>query len=368
MSHPVGRHTLRELTETEVRVLQALLAEDREGERVRLARTGLARSTYHAARRRAYEEGWIRDRYLPDPVAFDYGWARLLLARPYADRQEELVRRLSGNEGTVVLWQSPQSLFCVSLERGGPPPAPSRSSSVPEGSAQELTELQVDLKGRGLPVYFDYEGLLAHLGEQTGTVSYPRSLSLSGRPGAPRVPVVRSPSVWNAAYQLVSSPRNAEERGRPSHRLGPPSLPRSQRKLLELGCVRRRVLPDPARLPPFHGRRADELVFVHGVWRGASKGETLLRTLTAECRVYPFLYAFTDERLLLAALGQTPGVGEGELAGPSRRPVLPTLRQCLENIVVTRERVESILARVDHRYDPLLRSGPPREAPARASN
>ncbi len=341
-------------------MLIALLAVEDESERTRLERTGLPRSTYHAARRRAYEEGWVHDRYLPDPNAFGFRTARVWLLRPYADRQEELLRRLESRPGTVVLWQAPQSVFAVEVDPGAEGAA--TGPEVPEELTQERTVLSVALGDRGLPVYFDYEGLVSHLASQPGARAYPRGLD--GRPGlSPGKAPVRSPGTWQAAYRLVLLPFNAPLEGRPGHRMGPQGLPRSQRRLLDLGWVHRRVLPDPARIPPFRGRQADEMVFVHGRWKEGEKADLLLRTLTGECRVFPFLFAFNDEALLLAALGQSVP-GDGGVPGSSpRRPVLPTLRQCLENIVVTRERVASVTPRVDHRYDRLLsRFGLPEES------
>ena len=343
-------------------MLTALLSAEDESERARLQRTGLPRSTYHAARRRAYEEGWVHDRYLPDPGAFGLRTARISLSRPYADRQEELLGLLGSRKGTVVLWQTPQSVFAVEVDvapEGGGTPTP---DEVPAGLTQERTVVSVPLGSRGLPVYFDYEGLVAHLASQPGAKAYPRGLDHAPGP-APMKGPVRSPGTWETAHRLVLLPFNAPLEGRPGHRVGPPSLPRSQRRLLELGWVHRRVLPDPARIPPFRGRQADEMVFVHGRWREGERAELLLRTLTGECRVFPFLFAFNEEALFLAALGQSaPGDG-GVPGGSSRRPVLPTLRQCLENIVVTRERVGSVIPRVDHRYDRLLlRSASARES------
>ncbi len=343
-------------------MLIALLAAEDESERSRLQRTGLPRSTYHAARRRAYEEGWVHDRYLPDPGVFGLRTARIWLLRPYADRQDELLRRLESRPGTVVLWQTPQSVFAVEVDLD--PGA--REGTAPEEVSEELTQermvLSVPLGSRGLPVYFDYEGLVAHLASQPGATSYPRGLDRPSGGGALKGPV-RSPGTWQTAHRLVLLPFSAPMEGRPGHRMGPQALPRSQRRLLELGWVHRRVLPDPSRIPPFRGRQADEMVFVHGRWREGEKADPLLRTLTGECRVFPFLFAFNEEVLLLAALGQSaPGDG-GVPGSSSRRPVLPTLRQCLENIVVTRERVGSVIPRIDHRYDRLLaRDGVPPES------
>jgi hypothetical protein len=286
-------------------------------------------------------------------VAFGLRTARFWLLRPYADRQEELLRRLESRAGMVVLWQTPQSVFAVEVGTD-PQPGKGGARQAPiEELTQERTVLVVPLASRGLPVYFDYEGLVAHLASHPGAKAYPRGLDHPPTGASTKGPV-RSPAIWETAHRLLLLPLSAPAEGRPGHRVGPQSLPRSQRRLLELGWVRRRVLPDPARIPPFRGREADEMVFIHGRWREGERADPLLRTLTGECHVFPFLFAFNEEALLLAALGQSAPGDAGVLGEASRRPVLPTLRQCLENIVVTRERVRSVVPRVDHRYDRLL--------------
>jgi len=75
----------RSLTEQEVRVVGFLLEDSAEGERARLQRWQLPRSTYHHIRRRAYAEGWVYDRYLPDPRLLALPWVSFMLVRPFAD-------------------------------------------------------------------------------------------------------------------------------------------------------------------------------------------------------------------------------------------------------------------------------------------
>jgi len=70
---------VRGLTDAEARVIAVLLAARPDRERERLRLVTVPRSTYHAIRRRAYDEGWLRDRYVPHPVAFGRPFVTFLL-------------------------------------------------------------------------------------------------------------------------------------------------------------------------------------------------------------------------------------------------------------------------------------------------
>src|SRR5579859_4874551 len=99
---------MRALTEAEGRVIAVLLGERATNERDRLKQLAVPRSTYHAARRRAYAEGWLRDRYVPEPGRFGFPVVTVAVLRPFADRAAELSERWSTHPTNVLTWLSPQ--------------------------------------------------------------------------------------------------------------------------------------------------------------------------------------------------------------------------------------------------------------------
>lgn len=362
---------MRELTEAEVRVLRALLAAGQENERERLRQTELPRSTYHAVRKRAYSEGWLRDRYLPDPLLYGFTHATVALARPYADKAVELARAWSAEPGAVVVWQAAASTFGVVLHRSSGEAAQAGERMRRNDLASDLLLLTPSLKEPSVPVFFDYEGLFANLAGISGTTSYPRGLGGPASVGARRGASLSSEGLRRTTQELLLRPFTAPEDGRPGHLLGPVGLPRSQRRLVDQGWVERRVFPDPARIPAFQGRIADLTVFVRGEFLPGRSGAALLPILTEQCRVFPFLLVEHQGRLLMGAQGQSAaGASETVSTIPSRRPVLPTLQEHLQSIEVVQTRAAEMTVWLDHRYDRLLAppSGPaegPRGSAAR---
>lgn len=366
---PIGRHArvslaypesaLRTLTEAEGRVIAVLLGARATSERERLRRLDVPRSTYHAARRRAYAEGWLRDRYVPDPTRFGFRAVSLALLRPFADRAAELAERWSQTPTNVLTWLSPQAALGVFFHRD-PREAAGLERELSTGRwGSGLTVLPVDLHAPDLPVYFDYEGLWTHLAGLAGTLTYPNGLGGAPSPEGADGGLGRH-ARW-AVTELVQRPFAVEAAGRGGHLVGPLGLPFSQLRQLREGVVGHRVFLDPSRVPPYQGRSADVVVFVVGNLRSHARPESLFATLTRECRVYPFLYASHEGRLLLGALGRGGG---GAIGGapttvePARRPVLPTLQQHLEGIEVTQEPAAQFRTLVDHRYDRILPRAP----------
>lgn len=353
-SPPPGRDRMRELTDSEARVISALLADVPEGERDRLRRIGVPRSTYHAARRRAFGERWVSDRYLPEPAVFGRPWLSIVVGRPFADGAGEFGARLANDPTSVVVWTSPQLALAVGF---GATPAESKRLLSAGGGERLLSSswsLTVDLRAELVPAFFDFEGIWSHLAGVAYCAAYPRGLgSADGTEGVPRD--VRR-HAW-AARDLVQRPFKAEEDGRREHLIGTFGLPWSQRRLLETGAVRHRVFLDPARLPPFQGRHADQVVVVAGRWKTERPPSGLFRTLTEESRVFPFLFAADRERVLVGALGQ--GVGASSPAPTettARRSPMSTLRSWLEGIELVQESAAALTVHVDHRYDRLFSS------------
>jgi hypothetical protein len=345
---------LRALTESEARVIAVLLAARPDRERERLRQVEVPRSTYHAVRRRAYDEGWLRDRYIPHPVPLGRPWVTFLVARPYADRMTEFTRAVTEDEGNVALWTGTQLAVAVFFHRKPTDGARVGARVEKDRSAAPPLTITVSADGPTVPVYFDFEGLWCHLAGLEGTLAYPHGLG--GRAGgstdeeaaeaAPLTPHQR----W-AIGELLRRPFTAAEQGRGGHLVGPFGLPFSQRRMLAKGWITHRTFLEPARLPPYQGRTADQIVLLSGSPKPDARPEVLFSTLTRDCRVFPFLFVVGEKRWLLGALG-----GGGPSAGPEaeRRAVLPTLREALEGIEILQESASNFTSPVDHRYERLL--------------
>ncbi len=342
---------MRALTEAEAKTVAVFLGSASAPERERLARSGLPRSTYHAARRRAYDEGWLRDRYVPQPERFGFPFAVFVVARPYADRLEELVRTWSADPGLVALWGGPEAVVAVFL---GATEDAAREFGEGRGW-RELTSsaspVLADLRGPGVPVYFDFEGLWAHLSGIDGTVAYPRGLggATAAEDGAP----ITDHQRW-AAGELLARPFGADRAG--GRLVGPLGLPFSQQRLVARGWVNHRVFLDPSRLASYRGSAANLYVFVSGTPNPGMRPEVLFESLVRESRVFPFLYAVGSDRILLGAMGaSTPGAGPGASSGGGpRRPVMPTLNASISGIELLQVPATSLPVIVDHRYERLI--------------
>ena len=342
---------MRALTDSEARVIAVLLAARPDRERDRLRQIGVPRSTYHAVRRRAYDEGWLRDRYIPHPVPLGRPFVTVLVARPYADRQEEFARRVAGDAGNVLLWTGAQVAVAVFYHAKVADPRKLTDRLVSDRLAGPPLVVTARADGPSVPVYFDFEGLWCNLASLEGTLAYPHALGGRLDSDAETEPRLSTHQRW-AIGELLRRPFAAVDQGRGGHLVGPFGLPFSQRKLLARGWITHRTLLDPSRIPPFQGRLADQIVLVTGTPRPEARPENLFGVLTRESRVFPFLYAIGPERWLLGALGaSTPPPAD---ARAPRRPVLPTLREYLEGIEIIQEAATGFSTPVDHRYDRLV--------------
>jgi len=336
--------------------MAVLLAARPDRERERLRQVPVPRSTYHAVRRRAYEEGWLRDRYIPHPVPLGRPWVTFLVARPFADRAEEFGRAVAQHPGNVVLWSGAQTALAV-IFHAQPNEAQRLIDRFVSGRLVAAPwSVTVRADTAAVPVYFDFEGLWCHLAGLDGTLAYPHGLG-GPLPGLDEEAAVTlsSHQRW-AIGELLQRPFVASDQGRGGHLVGPFGLPFSERKMLSKGWVTHRTLLDPARVPEHRGKAADQVVFVSGTPKSPGRPENLFATLTRECRVYPFLLVVGESRWLLSALGAASRP-PAEPAG-TRRPVLPTLREYLEGIEIVQESASGFVAQVDHRYDRLLAAEP----------
>jgi hypothetical protein len=350
---------VRALTDSEARVIAVLLAARPDRERERLRQVQIPRSTYHAVRRRAYQEGWLRDRYVPHPVPLGRPYVSFLLARPYADRFADFGSAVAAEPGSVVLWTGTQVALAVVFHAGAEDGTRLAGRLAKERLGAAPLTMTVAADSPTVPVYFDFEGLWCHLAGTEGTLAYPHGLGGPLRTAEEDPAPLSKHQEW-AIGELLRRPFVATEQGRGGHLVGPFGLPFSQRRVLARGWVTHRTLLEPGRLPAYQGRAADQVVFVSGTPKPGARPEQLFQTLTHECLVYPFLFVVGEDRWLLGALGG----GSPTAAGPSeRRPVLPTLRESLEGIEILQEPANNFTSPVDHRYERLLGDAP---APAKS--
>ncbi len=320
---------MRALTEAEARVIAVLLAARPDRERERLRLVNVPRSTYHAVRRRAYDEGWLKDRYVPHPVPLGYPVVSFLLVRPYADRFEDLVRTLSADPGAVFVGTGAQVALAVLFH--AKPTQPKKLIERIESAKLAASPAVVTVRADGphVPVYFDFEGLWTHLAGLDGTLAYPHGLGGghdSEDSEAEPTPALTSHQRW-AISELLRRPFVAVEAGKGGHLVGPFGLPFSQRRILQRGWIVHRTILDPSKLPPYSGRAADQVVLLTGTPRSGARPELLFSTLTRESKVFPFLFAIGPDRWLLGALGGSgpapPETIASRTAGVAYAPRVP---------------------------------------------
>jgi hypothetical protein len=329
---------MREVTEAESRVITGLLGAGNDTERLRVRESGLPRSTYVVARRRLYTEGWLYDRFVPNPVRLGIPRVTFALARPFAESVTELTERWRGLEGTVVLWRQPETLFGVFLGgRKGP-------DEVSEGLTSTLRILRGDPRTGAVPVYFDFEGAWSEIAGG-GTRQYPRALG--GEVGG-EVPDGHSPAFWEGIHGLLARTSPSVPPVAAAHRLRPMGLPRSQVRILANGYVEHRVLPDLTKLPPVGGARIERLALLMGSLLPGSDAKLLFQELVGSARVHPFLYAHAGGEVLLGAVAGARGTTV-EGARP-RTSVVETLRRHLRGVETFWMETENLRAVVDHDY------------------
>ena len=248
---------MRALTDAEARTIAVLLGSAAAPERERLSRSGLRGRLIMPPGPGL--RGRVASRSLrarPDRIGFPF--ATFLLARPFADRIDELLQRWAGDPGNVLLLGGPAAVVGTFFH-------PSEKSARTMASGKGWSDLAsssgavvADLRQPSVPVYLDFEGLWAHLSGTDGTVAYPRGLG-GGDPGPTGAP---DPSTEYTSHQRWATAellaRPFTDSGRGSHLVGPLGLPFSQQRLVAKGWVNHRVFLDPSKLSSYRGNAADQ--------------------------------------------------------------------------------------------------------------
>jgi hypothetical protein len=337
------------LTRAEATVLLSLLGADwNETERSRIRASGIPRSTYQEAKRRLYQEGYLQNRFVPDPYAFGMNGFRFVLARPFVDEVGSVARLLEEDPRTVTLWVSPTALFAVQMV--GLPPADRRPDGS-LGSAEipgTVVSLDAAVQAGHIPVFFDLEGVWARVAGASGPRRYPRGVPCpSGHEGETHPPL--SPRTAVALRELLARPFDSAMEGRDPARVAAPFLPRSERHVLALGWASWRVLPSFSKRLAHNGRELRQLIFVTGRLQPAVRLPFVTSALARRTGASPLVAATDGTRVILAALGGT-GAREGTARPGS---VLGTLTATLTDLQIVREDLSTIDTRIDLRFDRL---------------
>lgn len=317
----------RALTDLEVRYLWSALALSGEPESIRIRQSELPRSTYHSIRTRALSQGWVTERYVPDPSRLGRTRVRFALAASMT-ALGPLPARWEKDPSAAVVWEGSRLAFGVFF----PPsngPAPGKTDARTASAPGVLVESPTDPDS--VPIYFDYEGLWAHVVGASGVVRYPAPLSL---------PLARPPVI--TARERAALPSLLSQGAFQRTLL---SSDRQTRRLLDKQVVRMRTFLNPGALPGYLDRSLDYALFVHGRLKLGTPQE-LLGLLTAKFHIYPFLFVTVGGEVLLGALGQANRAwprNEGE-------SVREGLVNRLDKMTTVAEPLSDLRAVLDHRY------------------
>jgi hypothetical protein len=341
---------VRILTRTEAVVVQLLLARSR-GPVARVPGIEMPhRRTLQSVRQRAYQRGWVRDRYVPAPAAFGLDRATFALARPHADSARALVEAWRARPENVLLWASDAGVFGAFFSRsGGETDLASELGGGAEASTVHLLESATTQQA--IPVYFDFEmawvratGLTGVSRECPRPLAAPR-LGADGPPSALPSPTQRTAiRAWVADLERTHGPR-------PS--VFPLLRPRIEEQSLRLGWVEFRPILDPGAVAAAVTGFPAWCAFVHGRLQPRAEPSELFRALVGEAGVSPFLFATDGGGVLFAALSRGPGVRRP----PERLAILPLVGTYLREISVEQWPLGATRPVTDHEYARCLDAG-----------
>jgi hypothetical protein len=340
---------MRSLTRSEAAVMGALLADLRGGERERIERAGVPRTTFQTARQRAVSNAWLLERFVPSPRLAEVETVSLIVAQPFAEHHAEVRRPLEQFPGTVVLWDTPETLLAVlfATPRTGAVPWPTSSEALP-ASVQRGWRVTVGAGGSDLPALFDYEGSWSKNMLTRSAATYPRGLPVPGRSGGLPPAGRAREELLRRVLRIPSAPPDGGAPGPiEEFRIG-----RMRRRLMASGDLERRFVLDPCQAPPVPERPIERVILVSGLRRAGADPGQLLGALHQRFEVAPFLYAYDPGRVIFAGLSPVRSDGP-----PRSGSVLAYLRRYLERIEIIREPLASIRTPINHRYDRLWATG-----------
>ena len=322
---------MRSLTPAEATVLRSLVASTGGNETQRIQRTGIPGRTYQEIRRRAFAEGWLSRRFVPNGAELGLPYVTFTLAKPYAERFREAAAAWVADPYLTTLWKSNEVLFGVFF---GPTPRAAES-----GLELQFT-LNLDVRAPSVPVYFDFEGFWSQWTELLPPLSYPQAV-----PGANlrtmESPDPASTTRWQSAVRELNESWSVTSPGSRPPR-GEAPLPRKLRKLAESGRVQARVFPDLRRIPLPVGRDIKAFCICHLRLQRGNRPEQLFRGLILS-GVYPFLFGTDGGYVLMGTVlrSDLPELDSAQLESAAAFG---------EDIGITRMPLDELEVVVSHRY------------------
>jgi hypothetical protein len=334
---------VRSLTRSEAEVVGLLLARD---ERPLRRVPGVAyphRRTIQEIRQRAYERGWLVDRLIPAPLAF--GLDRMLFAFAHApsDQINAQLDRWRRRPECTLLWRRATELFGVFWTRAPESAGLGRELLDPAGgSHSEL--LEAESRSISVPVYFDYEMAWARVAGLSGvSAACPRPVP-EPVPTGDRGPVGTLPTFQqDRVRDLVRGFATSGAEGSLGDRF---RRARFEGHARQRGWTSFRTLLRPVALGDTVSGFPDWVAFVRGRLRPGAGASDLFRAVVLSARVSPFLFASSDEQVLLVTMAYPPG---SRSAAP-RTPVLPTVQEYLADVSVTNWSLRETQVLTDHDY------------------
>ncbi len=342
------RGVVEALTKGEATVLLSLLGADwSETERSRIRASRIPRSTYQEAKRRLYREGYLKNRYVPDPHALGMQGFRFRVARPFVDEMNSVASALADDPHTVTLWVGQTALFVVQVvaEANGTRPV----GELPQG---EISGTVVDLTtthpAEEIPIFFDAEGAWSRVAGTPGPRRYPRGVPCP-RGRGDEIHARLTPRTALALRELLARPFDASIEARNVATVAAPFLPRSQRQVLAQGWAAWRVLLSFSKTLAHEGRELRQVILVAANLKTGLRLDDLTGFLARQTGASPFLAATDGSHVLLASFG-----GVGARGGPAPGPsVLGSLRAAVNDLQIVREDLETLETRIDLRFDRL---------------
>jgi len=340
----------RFLSETEAKVLQAMLAGVASPGEGRFEAFHVPRSTFWSVRNKALRNGWLSEHYVPFPDPAGVRSVVFEVGRPISERRDDALRAWMARAGTVLLWQFRELLFSVVWETGdnvGATPTEGEDLSMsPPPLFHQVWTVRADPGAAGVPIYFDFEGAWARWSGSGKPISYPIPLvdpgiePPGGGPSHGPIPPAREEGdapTGSAVSVAAAGPSNPVE-------ARPPADPGVRQ--VQLGRAQRRVFPDLSRIPSLEGRRIEQVIFVTGLLREAKPPRELLEVLLRDAEVAPFLVAFDPVRWMMALLSpRPPNVPKHGV------PVTRALSEYLRDIDIERASLSALRPVLDHRYE-----------------
>lgn len=319
----------------------APLSTDRE--RIRAA--GIPPRTYEVARTRVLENGWLLERYVPDPQLCGCTHAALVFGRPYAESWTQCSDALSTIPGNVVHWEFEGSLFSLAFVDGQHIGEFHPARRIRDRFAR-LIVLEAALSSPCLPAYFDFGAAWARAIGWQGRVTYPtpipHGVTTRGRPNV---------DIQRQAVALAAAP--FRDRSRSAEDMLPLQAYAKSGKLREqlAPFLARRYFPDLSRLPGFGPWNIENIVFVSGELISGHPASGPLQSLRFACGVAPFLYVTDERHVFFAGLAPAPRASPPILRSST---VTKELQRDLTKIEYFREPVRGSRLVTQHQYDQIL--------------